>query len=267
MKQKQVDEKFNIESTFWRDVYKQKDVTGTILNQRMNVALKFIEELSFQKTARILEIGCGAGFLSATLAKKGFTVEAIDSASSIIKLAKYHIKKKNLSRQVHVTFGDVHKLTFDDHSFDLVIAIGVIGWLHDLPKGIAEISRILKSGGYAIISIQNSRRWWVDLPVFFLGILKKNLKKVGVITPFYGTITQYYSIKNFQQRILTARLVPVKRSSLGFGPFSLLGRNILSDHVGIKINQNLQNQADSGCLILRWFASQHVFLFLKIKKD
>ena len=263
MKQKQVDEHFNIESTFWRDAYKKTDVMGTIFNQRMNIALKFVEELSFQKTAHILEIGCGAGFLSVALAKKGFTIEAIDSASSMIKLAKYHAKQKGMSNRVHLKIGDAHKLTFDERSFDLVIALGVIGWLHNPQKGLSEISRVLKPSGYVILSIDNPHRFWRDPPLFLLGIIKNILERIGVRNPPSGAHAQYYSIKEIQQKLSKESLISIKNARLGFGAFTLFGKNILSDHVSMKIHQILQNYADYRCSVLRKLASQHILLASK----
>ena len=166
MKQKQVDEHFNAESTFWRDVYQRKDVLGTIFHQRKIVSLKLIEDLSLPKSSSVLEIGCGAGYFVVALADIGFKVKAIDHASSMIDLTTTLAKQKSLENQLQATIEDVHNLTFLDNSFDLIVALGVIAWLHDLKKGLCEIARVLKPSGYLVLSMDNPHRWWVDPPLF-----------------------------------------------------------------------------------------------------
>ncbi len=150
--QKLVDEHFDAESTFWRDTYERNDALGIINRQRQAAALNYVDELSLPKTARVLEIGCGAGFLAIALARRGFRVEAVDHAPAMVDVTQRHARETRMDGLIHSAIEDVHELTFKNESFDLIVSLGVINWLHDLKKALVEITRVLKHGGYAVLN-------------------------------------------------------------------------------------------------------------------
>jgi ubiquinone/menaquinone biosynthesis C-methylase UbiE len=263
MNQKQVDEHFNAESAFWRDAYQREDVLGTVFNQRKMVALKYIEELFLPKSSSVLEIGCGAGYMAVALARMGFTVKAVDHASSMIELTNICAKQKGLENRIHATIEDAHNLTFGGCAFDLIVALGVVDWLHDLRKGLHEISRVLKPGGYLVLSMENPYRWWRDPPLFIQGVVKKFLQRIRLLEWSYGAHAQYYSIKQIEHNLSNLGLNPIKKSNLGFGPFSLFNHRLFSDRVGIKINNVLQGYSTKGCSILRRAGGTYVILAQK----
>ncbi len=81
----------------------------------------FIEkEINYNKTARILDIGCGTGRHSIELSKRGYTVTGIDLSKSMLKRAKNKASRQNLKLvfQKH----DARKLPFFNE-FDLVIML------------------------------------------------------------------------------------------------------------------------------------------------
>jgi ubiquinone/menaquinone biosynthesis C-methylase UbiE len=264
-KQKQVDERFNAGSTFWRDVYQRTDLFGIVIRQRQVIALNYVEELSLPKTARVLEIGCGAGFMAIALAQNGFIVKAVDHASAMIELTQRHAKQKGLDNRVHVSIEDAHELTFEDCSFDLIVALGVIGWLHDLRTGLVEIARVLKPGGYFVLSMRNPHRWWVDPPLLLQGIMKNVLERAGLQSPSYVARAHYYSIKELVQNLYEADLILKKNTSIGFGPFALFDHSIFSDNTNVIIHQKLQQYANSRCSFLRMAGAQYILLTAKRK--
>ncbi len=81
----------------------------------------FIEkEIGYEKSTRILDIGCGTGRHSIELAQRGYTIIGIDLSASLLKRAE----EKALQRNIKVDFQklDARKLTFTDE-FDLVIML------------------------------------------------------------------------------------------------------------------------------------------------
>ncbi len=81
----------------------------------------FIEqEINYDRTARILDIGCGTGRHSIELAKRGYTVTGIDLSESLLNRAKEKASAQNLS--INFELQDARKLTFFDE-FDLVIML------------------------------------------------------------------------------------------------------------------------------------------------
>lgn len=81
----------------------------------------FIErEINYDKTSRILDIGCGTGRHSIELAKRGYRVTGIDLSESQLKRAKEKASQQNLS--INFEKLDARKLTFLNE-FDLVIML------------------------------------------------------------------------------------------------------------------------------------------------
>ena len=81
----------------------------------------FIEnEIGYDKTIRILDIGCGIGRHSIELAKRGYTVTAVDLSESMLLRAKEKAKEQNLS--VDFQRHDARSLPFKNE-FDTAIMI------------------------------------------------------------------------------------------------------------------------------------------------
>ena len=242
--------------------------------KRQAVALSYVDELALPRTARVLEIGCGAGFMAIALAKKGFAVEAVDHVHAMIELTQRHARQTGVDSLVHAAIEDVHELTYEDQSFDLLVALGVVTWLHDLRKALVEITRVLTPGGYAVLSIDNRYRIHTLIDPLLSLAFESIRKRVGrelerVLLERTGLrqqrndLSHLYSIKEFNQYLREANLTSIKNTSIGFGPFRILGLSIFSDQIGVKVQQKLQQYADSGCPILRSIGSQYIVLIRK----
>lgn len=255
--QKLVDEVFDASSTFWRDTYQGKDAYGINVQQRQAAALSYVDGLSLPKPARVLEIGCGAGFMAIALARRGFAVEAVDHSPAMIKLTRSHARQTGMDNRVHATIEDVHGLTFEDESFDLIVAMGVMHWLHDLRKALLETTRVLTHGGYVVLNIPRSHAILnpLSLPAFE-SILE------GVKREFVKPATRphTYLPKEFNRYLSAVNLMIIKSTTVGFGPIRILNHELFS-----KIQQRLQQYVGSGSRnpVLRSVGSQYIVLAKK----
>jgi ubiquinone/menaquinone biosynthesis C-methylase UbiE len=265
--QKLVDEHFDAESTFWRSTYLRNDALGLINRQRQTAALKYVDELSLPKTARALEIGCGAGFLAIALAQRGFRVDAVDHAPSMVQLTRRHARETGMDRLIHTAIGDVHELSFEDESFELIVALGVINWLHDLKKALAEIRRVLKPSGYAVLNSARAHALLNPLAIptieSTLERLKRDLARSVTRNPLNVAPSHMYLPKEINQYINEARLEILKSENVGFGPFRILNHEIFPYQVESRIQQKLQQYADAGYPILRSAGGQYIVLARK----
>jgi len=81
----------------------------------------FIEkELDFNKSANILDIGCGTGRHSLELARRNYSVTGIDLSEAMISRAKEHAKSENL--KIKFIVKDAREFNFNG-KFDLAIMI------------------------------------------------------------------------------------------------------------------------------------------------
>jgi SAM-dependent methyltransferase len=100
---------------------------------------------------KVLEIGCGLGTDGAQFALAGADYTGIDLTEAAIGLARRRFALFDLSGTFHTA--DAEKLDFPDQSFDLVYSHGVLHHTPDTPAAVAEIHRVLRPGGRAIVML------------------------------------------------------------------------------------------------------------------
>lgn len=103
---------------------------------------------------RVLEVGCGPGHLSIQLAREhGLDVTALDLDPAMIERARANADRPGDGDQLRPSFvvGDVASLAFPTGSFDLVVSTMSVHHWADPAAGLAEIGRVLRPGGRALI--------------------------------------------------------------------------------------------------------------------
>jgi ubiquinone/menaquinone biosynthesis C-methylase UbiE len=108
----------------------------------------------------LLEIGCGMGFDSVEFLKRGVRVTAIDLTESAVRIARQHFEVAGL-RPESDQVGNALDLPFPDATFDAVWSNGVLHATGDTARAIAEVRRVLKPGGRAMISHFYRRPSWM----------------------------------------------------------------------------------------------------------
>jgi demethylmenaquinone methyltransferase/2-methoxy-6-polyprenyl-1,4-benzoquinol methylase len=114
---------------------------------------KAINELIKDKPQTILDVATGTGdFAFEALEKlKPKKIIGVDISQGMLNIADKKILKRGKSDVFEVRLGDSEKLLFDNDSFDAVtVAYGVRNF-ENLEKGIADMLRVLKPNGKAVI--------------------------------------------------------------------------------------------------------------------
>ena len=112
---------------------------------------------SAYKGKSVLEVGCGAGIDLVRFARGGAKVTGIDLSTTAIDLACKNFEQSEQNGELRVMNGE--SMQFADNTFDLVYAHGVLQYTTDSAKMIAEIYRVLKPGGEAIMMVYNKISW------------------------------------------------------------------------------------------------------------
>ncbi len=102
------------------------------------------------KTARILDLGCGPGHWSTRLAERygaGCRVIGLDLASGMIEVAS-----RQHGNDVCWLCADAAALPLHAHSQDLIFSNLAIQWCPDLEMVLKELRRVLRPGGRALIT-------------------------------------------------------------------------------------------------------------------
>lgn len=89
---------------------------------------------------RVLEVGCGQGHLTKTLAARGVDVVGVDANPRAAE-----ISATDLVRHMYA-----QELEFEDETFEVILSVHAIEHIPPLEQALAEMARVLKKGGTAV---------------------------------------------------------------------------------------------------------------------
>jgi ubiquinone/menaquinone biosynthesis C-methylase UbiE len=123
---------------------------------KLNYLPRVVDFSSYQGR-NLLEVGCGTGIDLARFARGGAKVTGIDLSKTAIDLARKNFEQSEQHADLCVMNGEC--MQFADNTFDVVYAHGVLQYTADTEKMVAEIHRVLKPGGEAIVMVYNKNSW------------------------------------------------------------------------------------------------------------
>lgn len=255
---------------YWHDLYQRKDPVGVVFQDRQRAALAMVDDLGLPQGSPVLEVGCGAGFLTVDLARRGLQVMAVDAAPEMLQVASGTLARNGLGGSVELGQADVHGLEFSDHRFRLVVALGVIPWLHSPAVALAELSRVLTPGGHLVVTSDNRARLnhladptfspLLSRPRWALNAAWRRLRNRPADTRFHPHLIWTW---RFRELVESAGLEVVSDRTVGFGPFSFLAHPLLYGRGGVVAHRWLQSLADRRLPFFRSTGSHHLVLARK----
>ena len=93
----------------------------------------------------VLDLGCGGGIMSETLARRGARVIGVDPAKKALAMARSHAEQGGLTIDYREGRGD--QLPLADGSVDRVVCVDVLEHIPHLEPVFAEVRRVLRPGG------------------------------------------------------------------------------------------------------------------------
>ncbi len=103
------------------------------------------------RNKKILELGAGSGCDIVSLIKMGARGYALDFAQESVKTMKYWSSKENVKLQI--IRGDIRKMPFKKHTFDMVYSVGLMEHFEDLLPLLRKQIQIIKPGGFLLIDV------------------------------------------------------------------------------------------------------------------
>lgn len=133
-------------------------VLSRLLN-RMNVAVveSTLSRLGFEPQHHLLEIGFGGGAALALVSKRLTTgvITGVDFSPEMVREAERRFRREIAKGCIRVQLADIVALPFASATFDRVFTINTIYFWPDTAQGFAEIRRVLKPGGLAVIALRS----------------------------------------------------------------------------------------------------------------
>jgi SAM-dependent methyltransferase len=105
-----------------------------------------------QSPQKIIEIGCGKGYILSYLVKKGHNAIGIDNNPAAIE---------QCNKDLNIQEADANSLPFKDDIFDIALSFDVIEHIPETDFHLKEVRRVLKTGGHYLLQTPNK---WTNIP-------------------------------------------------------------------------------------------------------
>lgn len=115
------------------------------------VYLRMLEQIGDMTGQRVLEYGCGEGWITRDLAKAGAQVCAFDISAAAVHRTEQVLADAGLADRCKISQLGAERLDYPDDSFDVAVGFAIIHHL-DLKLAVPELLRVLKPGGRAIFA-------------------------------------------------------------------------------------------------------------------
>jgi ubiquinone/menaquinone biosynthesis C-methylase UbiE len=257
----------------WDEIYEGRDVFSVVHQDRMARAKSWIDALCLREGAGVLEIGCGAGHLTGWLATERYRVTATDTSEQMLASTARTLRETRVAGDVSICLADTHRLPFIGGTFDAVIALGVIPWLHDPSVAMMEMTRVTKAGGYVLFNADNVAR----LSIAFDPLRSPHLAPLRARTKVWLSARRgqskagdhdaeadveagMHSHSAVNAMTDSAGLEVLEGVDIGFGPFTFLRRELLPQRVGVTVHRLLQRASDRRVPIVACRGSQYLLL-------
>jgi ubiquinone/menaquinone biosynthesis C-methylase UbiE len=104
---------------------------------------------------RVLEVGLGYGTLSGRIAERGAELYGLDIAAGPVEIVRHRLRLMGRPADERIVQGSALEMPFPDASFDRVYSIGCLHHTGNLPRALAEVHRVLRPGGRAVVMLYN----------------------------------------------------------------------------------------------------------------
>ncbi|EFX60137.1 hypothetical protein DAPPUDRAFT_125375, partial [Daphnia pulex] len=153
-----------------KDWWKPQSNTGVGLLHQLNpIRVRYIREQVIQnfhlpiesdsawplKGKQVLDVGCGGGILSESLARLGATMTSVDPGAANIEAAKQHALTDDETAEINYLCATAEDLCKQEKTFDIVCALEVVEHVDDVPKFIHQLTQLVKPNGLLFMSTIN----------------------------------------------------------------------------------------------------------------
>ncbi len=125
------------------------------LHQINPLRLEWIDGMADLSSKRVLDVGCGGGILSDSMARKGANVTGIDLSTKALRVARLHALEAQTAN-LHFREVSVEALAAEQPaSFDVVTCMEMLEHVPDPASVVQSCARLVKPGGWVFFSTIN----------------------------------------------------------------------------------------------------------------
>lgn len=116
--------------------------------------LDFIDKHANLAGKKVLDIGCGGGILTESMAKRGATVKGIDLGAAPLAVAKIHAKEENLEVEYQAIAAE-EIAQQEPSTYDIVTCMEMLEHVPDPAAIVSACATLVKPGGHVFFSTIN----------------------------------------------------------------------------------------------------------------
>ena len=185
------------------------------LQSRITLVLETIDRHA-KPGGRILDIGCGTGFLLERLAERGYSGVGIDLSPESVEIAQARLVELGIAERLRAEVGSAYEPP--DGPFDLVTITDVLEHLEDPRTCLAAARDRLAPGGVVVVSTPNRRslhcaRRWLS-------------ERIPAIKVDLAPIDNWQTWEDLEAHGAAAGLATVSRRGIFFRPGGRIGSQI-----------------------------------------
>ena len=180
--------------------------------------IAFITKAAGDRGVDVLDVGCGSGTLLGLLKHRGFRVTGLDFSAEAAAIAK-------AENGVDVAVGSLEEAHFPAESFDVVTLFHVMEHVTNPRLVLAQVSRVLKPNGVAILQVPNIESWqfkifgarWygLDIPRHVIDYSRNSMLKLLADSGFVVNRIRHFNLRDNGPALVSSvfpSLDPVSRS-------------------------------------------------------
>lgn len=125
------------------------------LHQINPLRLEWIDQLVGLRSKKVVDIGCGGGILSESMAVKGADVLGIDLADKSLKVAQLHAMESGVSNLRYQSIAAEDLASQAPAAFDVVTCMEMLEHVPDPSSVVRACTTLVKPGGWVFFSTIN----------------------------------------------------------------------------------------------------------------
>ncbi len=189
-------------------LYEAATPLGAFYRDRMKRVAALLEGVE----GSVLDAGCGTGqmirFLR-TARPDRFVFTGLDRSASIISVARRLVTADDDS-SVRFLVGRIEEMPFDGATFDVVLAMGSLEYLASVDRALAELARVMRPGGLAIVTMGNP---WSPYRLWDATVWSRLQRRRGALA---SPVVQRLGERQLRRALVRASLTPSSVVAFGF---------------------------------------------------
>lgn len=169
----------------------------------------------------VLEYGCGGGYFTIWMAKRGAHVVAIEKNPHVIGAVNFYAAKERVADRIRVVEGDAVRDTVDGQ-YDFIFAKDLVEHLDDDGQFFRRLGAQLKRGGHAYLATQNDH----SLNYLIEGVYERRYRGNAQWYGWDKTHVRFYNAPRLARHMRAVGIVPERWGSSYLFPWRIVTKRL-----------------------------------------